>query len=135
MAPQAAASLAVAPTQVRAQPGRTVLLQQCLDEIEAMGQGHVDLLREICVEALMPPGVDPGAGGHLARCLLMEGESLLKNPETLHMLAIDDRLSGQGWAAQSGHLRDDQLAQCEELLMRIEPLRSSVLQRPLQPHV
>ena len=81
----------------------------------------------------MPPDVDPGAGGHLTRCLLMEeGEALLKGPEASHMLAIDQRLAGQGWAAQSGHLSYDQVAQCEELLMRIEPLRSSVLQRLLR---
>ena len=81
----------------------------------------------------MPLDVDPGAGGHLTRCLLMEeGEALLKGPEASHMLAIDQRLAGQGWAAQSGHLSYDQVAQCEELLMRIEPLRSSVLQRLLR---
>ena len=54
-------------------------MQQCLDEIEALGQNHADLLQNICVEALMPPDVDPGAGGQLTRCLLMEeGEALLK---------------------------------------------------------
>ena len=127
---QATVPMAVAPpTQAQ---GRTVLLQQCLDEIEALGQGHVDLLQNMCVEALMPPDVDPGAGGDLARCLLMEGEALLKGQEATHMLGIDDRLAGQGWAAQAGHLNDAQVAQCEELLMQIEPLRSSVLQRLLR---
>ena len=127
---QATVPMAVAPpTQAQ---GRIVLLQQCLDEIEALGQGHVDLLQNMCVEALMPPDVDPGAGGHLARCLLMEGEALLKGQEATHMLGIDDRLAGQGWAAQAGHLNDAQVAQCEELLMQIEPLRSSVLQRLLR---
>ena len=109
LAAQATAPMAVAPP---IQPqGRIVLLQQCLDEIEALGQSHVDLLQNICVDALMPPDVDPGAGGHLTRCLLMEeGEALHKGPEASHMLAIDERLAGQGWAAQSGHLSYAQVA-------------------------
>ena len=131
---QAAAPLAASPTQAREPPGRTVLLQQCLDEIGALGQTHVDLLREICVEALMPAGVDPGAGGHLARCLRTEGEALLKGPEAQHILGTDARLGGAGWVrvTQGGYLSDAQLAQCEDLLMRMEPLRSSVLQRLLR---
>ena len=51
---QAAAPMAASSAPAQAQ-GRTVLLQQCLDEIEALGHEHVDLLQNMCVEALMPP--------------------------------------------------------------------------------
>jgi len=79
----------------------------------------------------MPADVDPGAGGHLARCLLFEGESLLQGREAQQLLGLDEQLGGEGWATQEEELSEVQLEACEALLGEMPPLRASVLHRLL----